>query len=563
MLFLALSLPVQSGALQIKPLSGRAAGAQVLAELLAGSGVEVSNVAFRGEPVAVGIFSGGRDAIGFEGGVVLGTGEVAALARHNKATNTSSNFGSGGDAEIEAIAGNTSFDAVSLSFDLIPSEDALVFRYVFGSEEYNEYVNGPINDAFGFFVNDENCAVNVGQPVSVNAINGGNPLGVGAQNSALFRNNDFQNGSAPLPIELDGLTVVLTCVAEVRPGEVNRIRLVIADVQDEIIDSAVFVETGSMRSRQMKEVEHLRVDPSGGAGPSGKSTDTPTPPAPPPPPKPTGIVIKSDPTLTLKPTGGRTEITYTGTLDLTGIDHTGGTGIDLTTDLIRFGNRLQLEIGGVWRDLETDALLIPFDPGSDRTLPVRLKSNRCARAIAADEGFVLRLAGVDPDGQPLTRTMPVSVTVSPRGWLECLWPYLATLAGLLLLGFLIYGWWSPARFPRTMTVVLSPERDLDEGTLVPIRSMRGSGSGFYRDARVYVCADFNVRGHARGEAIARLRAEGGRVRIKAYVPGMIKRLDADGDWEELAADELPMHLGSLYCNDQETLFFTVRYQYVP
>jgi hypothetical protein len=552
-LVLVLLLPLPAGALQIKPLSAGAAGAQLLAQTLVGEGVEISNAAFRGMPAAAGTFSGGRDAVGFAGGIVLGTGEVAALARENRATNASHGFGIGGDPAIAAIAGNQSYDAASLELDLIPSEDALVFRYVFGSEEYNEFVNQPFNDAFGFFVNGENCAVNAGRPVSVNSINQ-------TRHPELFRNNDAQNGSAPFPIELDGLTVVLTCVAKVRPGEVNRIKLVIADVQDVIVDSAVFVETGSMRSRPMTEVAHLRGDPAGAVTPGGKPQADP---APPPPPAPAGIVIHADPTLTLKPTGAGTGTTYAGDLDLTGIDATGTTGIALTSDLARFGHRLQLKLGGVWRSVTAERLHIPLAADGEKAFAMRLHSSGCAKAIGADEAFGLTLAGAGPDGQPVSRTLAVSVQVAEHGWLECLWPYAAALAGLSLLGFSLYGWWSPARFPRSMTVVLSPEPNLEEGAQVSIRSVRGSGSGFYRDARVFVCADFNVRGHAGGEAIARLRAENGRVRIKPALPGTLKRRDADGDWEGLADEEHAMHPGGLYCNEQETFFFSVRYQSAP
>ena len=42
--------------------------------------------------------------------------------------------------------------AAYLEFDVVPTCNTLLIRFVFGSEEYPEYVNSSFNDAFGFFV---------------------------------------------------------------------------------------------------------------------------------------------------------------------------------------------------------------------------------------------------------------------------------------------------------------------------------------------------------------------------------------------------------------------------
>ena len=90
-------------------------------------------------------------------------------------------------------------------------------------------------------------------PVSINNVNGGNPLGTNAKNPVFYRNNALY----PLPpgatinTELDGLTVVITATANVNPGVKNHIKLAIADAGDSILDSDVFIQGGSVISLQL------------------------------------------------------------------------------------------------------------------------------------------------------------------------------------------------------------------------------------------------------------------------------------------------------------------------
>jgi hypothetical protein len=83
-------------------------------------------------------------------------------------------------------------------------------------------------------------------PVAVNTINNGNPGGdLTATNPALYRDNTATPN--PYPTELDGLTVPLTCMAAVNPAPaINTMKLAIADASDSILDSAVFIEAGSL-----------------------------------------------------------------------------------------------------------------------------------------------------------------------------------------------------------------------------------------------------------------------------------------------------------------------------
>lgn len=223
-----------------------------LAQSLAGAGVTVSNVTYTGAPIAAGSFSGagsGAGSIGFDTGIVLSSGRVAGTSAvcdskgvegPNICSNNTTANGTPGDPALTALAGVATNDAAILQFDFVPQFATVQFEYVFGSEEYLEYVNGGVNDVFGFFVNGVNCATipgTAGTPVSIDTVNTGT-------NPSFFRNN----AAATIDTELDGVTTVLACDATVNPGVANTLRLAIADGGDTVLDSGVFIRSGSLVS---------------------------------------------------------------------------------------------------------------------------------------------------------------------------------------------------------------------------------------------------------------------------------------------------------------------------
>jgi len=144
----------------------------------------------------------------------------------------------------------------------------LSFSYVFGSEEYNEYVCGTVNDVFGFFLsgpgingpysnNAENIALIPGTNVAVqiNTVNNGNVGDFGTLQNCVDADPNWQSNSGfftdntgGTTVELDGFTVIITAIALVECGETYHIKLAIADASDAIFDSAVFLEAGSFSS---------------------------------------------------------------------------------------------------------------------------------------------------------------------------------------------------------------------------------------------------------------------------------------------------------------------------
>ena len=157
-----------------------------LAQLLVGSGVTVSNALLMGAAGSAGSFTGGADILGLGAGIVLGSGAVMDVIGPNQSDATTTSWSTPGDSDLDDLIPQDTHDAAVLEFDFVPDADVIQVRYVFASEEYNEYVNSSYNDVFAFFVNGVNCAT-VGDPavpVSINNINNGNPFGDGGPNAA-------------------------------------------------------------------------------------------------------------------------------------------------------------------------------------------------------------------------------------------------------------------------------------------------------------------------------------------------------------------------------------------
>lgn len=244
-----LAVPAQAAQQSVEDLSDPAGlTAQQLAESLVGDGTQISNVLYTGSPLGAGLATGFEDSLGIERGVVLASGEVSGesstLIGPNTSTSHTGFLGVAGDADLDAIVSpHTTNDASVLEFDFIPSSDTVTFSYVFGSEEYQEYVDSTYNDVFGFFVNGTNYATvdtaEGPQPVTINSINH-------KTNSEFYRDNS--ESPFPFNTELDGFTVVLGFEAPVNAGEVNHLKLAIADASDDAFDSAVLIAAGSFKS---------------------------------------------------------------------------------------------------------------------------------------------------------------------------------------------------------------------------------------------------------------------------------------------------------------------------
>ena len=231
--------------------------------VLLGSGVTVSNITFNGAPASVsnpqlGEFNAVNTSpfLGIDSGLVIATGDIGIAVGPNNSG--SSSLGGGnlgfGDNDLDILEGTGSGtnDAAILEFDFIPTGDTIQFDFVFGSEEYPEFVNGGYNDAFGFFLSGpgisgpySNSATNIAlipgttTPVTIDNVNSGS-------NPSYYVDNTGNTGAQS--IQFDGYTTPITVIGLVQCGLLHHIKIAIADVGDAIYDSGVFIEGGSFSS---------------------------------------------------------------------------------------------------------------------------------------------------------------------------------------------------------------------------------------------------------------------------------------------------------------------------
>ncbi len=230
---------------------------QLVTNVLLGPGVIASNIVYTGAPDAIGFFSGGLTGttpLQIDSGVVMTTGTVLNTGMGpqgpNNSTGAGTDNGQPGDAYLTSIAGANTFNAAILEFDFIPMADSVKFRYVFGTDEYMEYVSGGFADVFAFVLSGVSVPLS---PTNIALIpSTSNPvtaLTVNANNNPQFYvDNENPPGTC---VQYDGFTVVLTAQYPVQCGETYHIRLAIADALDGIVDAGVFLEAGSFTTGQV------------------------------------------------------------------------------------------------------------------------------------------------------------------------------------------------------------------------------------------------------------------------------------------------------------------------
>jgi len=247
---------------------------EVVETILLGEGVQIFNITYTGDLDQIGSFDANNSNILIENGMIMATGSCVNVIGPNSSGSSTTGGGNFGvsDPDLDQLSTFNTNDAAVLEFDFIPTGDSLSFNYSFGSDEYNEYVCGSVNDAFGFFLSGpgingpySNNAINLavipetdGTPVTINSVNNGNVGSAGIASNCAQVDPDWMNNTAyyvdnatnsdPNATQLDGFTVTLKAEASVQCGQTYHIKIAIADAGDTAFDSAVFIEGGSFSS---------------------------------------------------------------------------------------------------------------------------------------------------------------------------------------------------------------------------------------------------------------------------------------------------------------------------
>ncbi len=213
---------------------------------------------------AYGAFEASNNSgLGIQRGIILTTGSAANAVGPNQSNSTSETLLLPGDDDLDALSAllgnnNDSEDACVVELSVFAYADKLSFEYIFGSEEYREFVGGSYNDIFAFFVsgpgiigeptlnNQQNIAVipNTMTPVQINSVNH-------RDNWQYYRNNEIGDQGqidGLIGVEYDGLTTdsmgikkSLTASIDVIPCNTYKLKLAIADRGDAAFDSGVFI----------------------------------------------------------------------------------------------------------------------------------------------------------------------------------------------------------------------------------------------------------------------------------------------------------------------------------
>jgi hypothetical protein len=204
----------------------------------------VSNVQLFSAPIQVGRFENGN-TIGLNSGLMMSTGLTTGTNLGSWNFN-STGIGSAGDGDIAMFGANagqnpSNYDACRIEFDFSPSvSDTIRFTYVLASEEYPEYSNSGYTDRFLFLVSENggaygNIAFLPGTtiPVEINSVNQ-------FVNSQYYIDNT--SGVNSPYFVFDGYTVPFEAKFFAEVGSTYHIKLVLADVNDAIYDSAIFLD---------------------------------------------------------------------------------------------------------------------------------------------------------------------------------------------------------------------------------------------------------------------------------------------------------------------------------
>lgn len=237
--------------------------ASTLVNTIVGPGVTVSNPSLNCNGQSAGTFNASGTNLGISSGIILSTGTAVHASGPNNDDGSADNSGcfAGSnsnffDPQLAAIEPLSTYDGCVLEFDIKPVCSVLNINYVFGSEEYPEFVCSTFNDVFGFFISGPNPAggtysnTNIAQipgtgvPVQINSINGGQ-TGTYASNPpncvSLGYSGYYVDNSSSSSIQYDGFTVPLVAAANVTPCAIYHIKLAIADAGDCYYDSGVFL----------------------------------------------------------------------------------------------------------------------------------------------------------------------------------------------------------------------------------------------------------------------------------------------------------------------------------
>jgi outer membrane protein OmpA-like peptidoglycan-associated protein len=269
-----------------------------------GQGIILGNITHKGNDNAIASFSSTKNVLKISSGLLISTGDAVGALGPNDQYNISKGFSTKieHDKDLNSLEKGDLYDISSIEFDFVSFQNSIKFNYQFASDEYPEYVGSSFNDIFAFFISDEKSTKNIALipgknlPVSINTINNKDESELFINNNVfvndinkkmfgsyseanpnlittkvwngikgVFLKKGFKDNGESVPdkellkkvnpaiynyLQYDGITQKLTAQAFVEPYKKYHLKIIIADVADNVYDSAVFLETGSLTANK-------------------------------------------------------------------------------------------------------------------------------------------------------------------------------------------------------------------------------------------------------------------------------------------------------------------------
>lgn len=243
-------------------------GGQTVSELtqniLTGDGLEALNITFNGSAPNANTVQNGVQFFSiapgtnfpFISGLILRTDGAPSV---------------NGDPDLNALSSPYNVTNGSIiEFDFVATGDTMNFKYIFASSEYTSYTCSQFNDAFGFFLSGPgingpymNNAINLATipgtntPVAINTVNSGIATGGSANNClnanplwldhTVYFTTSYNQLFTPIGGGYNGATVAMIAASGLICNETYHIKLGVANVGDQALNSAVFLEAESFQ----------------------------------------------------------------------------------------------------------------------------------------------------------------------------------------------------------------------------------------------------------------------------------------------------------------------------
>ena len=259
------------GQLKVIPSSNNGNPLEKVVKSIIGEGVKVFNITSNVSD-NLGMFGTFTDSLGLTGlkkGIILTTGKATNANGPNNNTIISEVRNLPGDAQLTALLNTTitkvTRDACVIEFDFKSLSDTLRLNYIFGSDEYNEFVKDIVidrkakelfDDVAAIFLSDQstnrNIAILPNVPfISISNINNGYTLNDSTLSREDCKNCRYLNFNPrnSIATQYDGYTIVLTAMAIIEPCKKYHLKIAIQDTKDGEKDSGILIGAGTFEEK--------------------------------------------------------------------------------------------------------------------------------------------------------------------------------------------------------------------------------------------------------------------------------------------------------------------------